>query len=403
MANLLTWTRNHIRTPIQAWLLHCLLVFTTAGITEWLAPGRDQIRSRVSGTSELVLRPLSIWDGPWYLRIAEEGYVERLSAAFFPVYPLLIRFLSDVTGLSFRASGVLISNMAFLGALILLHRLVGQQYGFTVARRTTWLVALTPMGFFFSAVYTESLFLFLSLAAVVLAREGRWTLAAFALLLVSLTRSVGVFVIVPMLFSLIEQRGLDFRRLLKPSLQLGAGAAGPLIFAAHLQRLWDDPLLMSSVQSEWTRSFSWPWKTLWTSLDEVRVHFVVERAACTAQIRDGQYLACLDRVGIERNALSDDLGVIFTGGAILLLIVAARRLAVGDTIYASLLFIFPLFKPTAVDQLLSMPRYISVAWPLFVVLAMLLERRRLYIAVLVISAVLMCVFLGLHARSHFVA
>jgi hypothetical protein len=297
----------------------------------------------------------------------------------------------------------MISNLAFLGALILLRRLVDCRYGPDVATRTTWLVALTPMGFFFSAVYTESLFLFLSLAALVMAREGRWTSAALALLLTTLTRSVGAFVVVPMLFLLIEQRGRDLRALIKPGLQLMAGAAGPLIFAAHLERRWGEPFLMSSVQSEWTREFAWPWVTLWRALNELRFMFIVERAACVRELRAGQYVECLERIGIERNALSDDLGIIFTFGAVLLLIVGARRLHVGDTVYASILVLFPLFKPTAVDALLSMPRYVSIAWPLFVVLAMLLNRRWLYLAALIIGAAFMCGLLVLHAHGHFVA
>ena len=397
------WRRLRSATPIQAWLLHCLLVFATAGITEWLTPGRDHLRPRHGGFAHFVLNPLTTWDGAWYLRIAADGYAERQSAAFFPLYPLLIRFLSTVTGLSHPASGLVISNLAFLAALFLLYRLVGDRYGSGLATRATWLLALTPMGFFFSALYTESLFLCLSLAAVVLAREGRWTSTAIALALVTLTRSAGVFVIVPVLAALIEQRGVHPRGWLRPGIQLAAGMAAPLVFAAHLHRLWGDALLMSSIQSEWSRAFSWPWMTLWNALDDVRMHFIVPRAACTTLVRDGRTNECLERMGLQWDTLSDDFGFVFTVAAFALLIVGARRLHASDAVYASLLVLFPLFNPSIYDYLLSMPRYSIVAWPLFVVLAMLLARRWLYLTVLAVSALLMGGLLALHSSSYFVS
>lgn len=388
---------------MRAWLVHVLIVLTTVGITEWLTPGRDHLRPRPGGLGERLLGPLSIWDGAWYLRVAAEGYAERQAAAFFPLYPLAIRYLSELTGLSLAMAGVVISNLALLGALMVLRRLVSARYGADVADRTVWLLALTPFGFFFSAVYTESLFLLLSVAALFLAREGRWTAAAIALMLVTLTRSAGVFVIVPMLFTLIEQRGFVIRRLVKPGVQLAAGAAAPLVFAWHLNRHWGDPLLMSSIQVEWSRAFAWPWTTLVNALDEVRMHFIVPRAACTELIRDGQYGACLDRMGWQWDTLSDDFGQIATFGAILLLIVAARRLDPGESLYAALLIIFPLFNPMSLGMLISMPRYVTVAWPLFVALALLLERRRLYLATLTVSATLMALLLALHASAYFVS
>ena len=57
-----------------------------------------------------LIEVLASWDGGWYLRIAANGYADRLdlsapmtdqitgSLAFFPIYPLLIRFLSGLTG-----------------------------------------------------------------------------------------------------------------------------------------------------------------------------------------------------------------------------------------------------------------------------------------------------------------
>ena len=83
-------------------------------------------------------------------------------AAFWPLYPLLVGLGHLLSGWSVQLVGVVLSHLAFLPALVLLHRLVRLDFGAAAAGRTVWLVALFPTAFFFSAVYTESLFLFLT-------------------------------------------------------------------------------------------------------------------------------------------------------------------------------------------------------------------------------------------------
>ena len=54
------------------------------------------------------------FDALWFLRIATDGYrLHDGSAAFFPGFPLAIRFLSPVLGGHPLAAGFLISNLAF--------------------------------------------------------------------------------------------------------------------------------------------------------------------------------------------------------------------------------------------------------------------------------------------------
>ena len=74
-------------------------------------------------------------------------------------------------------AGVLVSLVAFWVALILLHRLVSLELDRTLARVTVMLVAFCPMAYFFSAVYSESLFLALSVGCILQARMGRWAWA----------------------------------------------------------------------------------------------------------------------------------------------------------------------------------------------------------------------------------
>ena len=122
------------------------------------------------------------WDSGWYFDIAKNGY--RYSAdgqsaiAFFPLYPLAMRAVAWTLGGSDRAfwlAGILISCVAFTCALIALHRFTMRMFGDReVARRAVLYLAIFPFSFFFSRVYTESLFLLASVVAIASADEGRW-------------------------------------------------------------------------------------------------------------------------------------------------------------------------------------------------------------------------------------
>src|SRR5919108_254299 len=116
-----------------------------------------------------LLAPLARWDAVWYLRIADSGYGDSAPrAAFFPLYPLLIRSLAAPVGGSQAAlliASYLISLAAFLGALVLLYRLASLELGRRFASPTLLLLAVFPAALYFGAPYSESLFLLVSLCA----------------------------------------------------------------------------------------------------------------------------------------------------------------------------------------------------------------------------------------------
>jgi hypothetical protein len=114
------------------------------------------------------------WDAGWLGRIARDGYDwNDQSAAFFPGYPLAIRALAATTPLD-EVAGLLVSNAAFLTALVVLYALTTREFSTSTARRTVVLVAAFPTSFFFLAPYSESLFVLASLLTFWWARRGRW-------------------------------------------------------------------------------------------------------------------------------------------------------------------------------------------------------------------------------------
>ena len=107
------------------------------------------------------------WDSDWFLRIAEDGYgsAERRSAAFFPLYPAARRRARPGPRRPLRARRDRRLARRGLAAFVLLYRLAETRLGAEGARRAVLYLALFPMALFLQAVYSESLFLLLVVAA----------------------------------------------------------------------------------------------------------------------------------------------------------------------------------------------------------------------------------------------
>jgi len=150
-------------------------------------------------------RPLQLdqglfaWDGAWYRDLATGGYgSNRGSIRFFPGFPLLGRLLGFLPGGPATAL-VLIANVCFLLALILVLRLtMDLSEDPVVARRAVWLVGLWPATFVSVMAYSEPLALVLVLMALLGLWEGRWAWAGTAALGAALVRPTGVLLAVPL-------------------------------------------------------------------------------------------------------------------------------------------------------------------------------------------------------------
>jgi hypothetical protein len=138
------------------------------------------------------------WDAGWYLPIAERGYTWPPSApggqsdvAFFPLYPLLIRLGGWLLGGRPFLAAWLISMAACLWGLVYFHRLARRHMGADESAAALVLLAAYPFAVFYSAVYTESLFLLCLVAATFHASRADWIRAAAWGLLAGLARPTG--------------------------------------------------------------------------------------------------------------------------------------------------------------------------------------------------------------------
>ncbi len=188
------------------------------------------------------LSALANWDGAAYVDISRSGYesLNRTYAAYFPVYPALMRVLAVLGGGTVEAlivAGVLISNVACLAAALLLMRAAPARNVLPVAAAGTLLTFPTTV--FLSAVYADSLFIALAIASALAARRSRWWVAGALAALAALTRPFGGLAMIPMAFEMWRARAS-----LRPAsaLSLLLAPAAFLAWLAYWYSLTGDPL-----------------------------------------------------------------------------------------------------------------------------------------------------------------
>lgn len=353
-------------------------------------------------TGDLLAAPLGRWDSVWFLQIAAEGYDDGARTAFFPLYPLLVRIAGAPFG-SGLIGGALLSTVLLGVALVLLHRLVALDYDRAVARNAVLVTALFPMSFFFSAVYSESLFLALSIGAVYAARRERWAWAGLLGMLAATTRSAGVLLLVPLAMVYlwdVARPSLATRRPLRPDalwlalIPLGLGA-----YCALLALGGQDPLAPFRAQEVWFRSFAGPFAGAWDGLAAAwqgarqLLSGAREPVYFTAAGGD-PFLAA--RHNIELFAWLV-LALVATAGVL-------RRLPAAYGAYVVAALALPLSYPVAPQPLMSLPRFVAVLFPLAIWLALWMTGRRLRERlVLTAFAVALIVYTGIFATWHWVA
>jgi hypothetical protein len=330
----------------------------------WRFPLRAEVFHGVLGH---LLNPWAHWDGVWYIKIATGGYADGDgSTAFFPLLPLLLRYV----GLAFRGNlvvtGIVISLVCYTGCVWLLYRLVRSDFDEEVASRAVVYLAIGPLSFFLQAVYTESLFLVLTLACFVFAREGHWRLAGIMGLLATLTRSTGVLLLLPMAYYYYEQRGWKLRRTDAHVANMLMVAEGLLVWMTYLSLAFGKPLLFSSAQAQWERGFAAPNYTV--------AHAVTSLFWGLRKVVSAEFYRILWEVprpgSTYGNVGTNLINMVFFVAAALLLWHGARRLPRAYSWYALAALAYPLFFPSQYVPLMSYPRFTLTVFPLYVALAL---------------------------------
>ncbi len=333
------------------------------------------------------------WDGGWFLHVARDGYTDpKTTTAFFPGYPLLVRAGGWVIGGHDLLAGVIVSLVACAAAFVLLHELARVLVGDDAARRSLVYLALFPTALFLGAVYSESLYLLLSVAAFLAAMRGRWTVAGVVTGLAILTRPSGV-VLLPAL-AIIAWRAARRGRALA-----GLAAAVPIaaVWPVWLWATFGHPLeFLTAERNEWHRHLSaaGPLGGAWQGL-------VAGWNGLLQLVAGGNRFPgaedALQAAGINLESLAAAVLIVVLG------IVAWRRIGAAYGVFVLGSIALPLTSPGSTFPLLSMPRFALGVFPIFIALGVVATRPRANVAVIGTFALLLGIDLARWVEWQFVA
>lgn len=334
-------------------------------------------------------RLLTVWahfDGVHYLTIIFRGYhAADLIQAFFPLYPLLVRFLS-ASPINVLLLGVTVSTLSFLCSLVVLSKLTSIIAPTASPVKVVLLLLLFPTSFFFTSFYSEGLFLLLVLLSFLSIEKKSFALAALLGALASATRLAGIFVVPAFLFVWWKEFSyLGLKMATNPkSLARLFWSIFPVVglgaYMFFLSQDFSDPLLFVHVQDEFgaLRETDRLILLYQVFFRYVKMLFTVYPISLT-------YFTVLLEFG------AGVLGLLAT-------VLVYKFLPRHYFVYT----LFSYIAPTLTGTFSSMPRYLLTMFPIFMVLALKLSTK-MYAIWLLASAILLIVATVIFTTGKWVA
>ena len=373
----------------------------TQRVTGWDLGGRDPYRlsSSLGSVGNVLGASVLRWDSVHYINIAQHGYTKAANTAFYPLYPLLMRVVAWIVR-SYVLAGVLISIASFAVALVLLHRLAKEEFGARVADSTVLLLAFAPLSFFFTAIYTESLFLALSVGAFYLARRQRFVWACVTAAAAALTHVEGVLLVAPLAYMYWRDRGrpLVLRRFWSWSATLlvlpPTAVAGFFVYLHSQGWGWLAPVVNVNFRFYGRTTMTTP-VMLWKATD-AGLTGLLQTLQGTKPIAPS--VAVVFSLGFQNTVYLVVLVI-----SLAALVATLRRLPREYAIYATLVIVVCTWRGVVGKPLESYDRYMLVVFPLWMAAAAWLEKRRLTPTVLQISSLMLVFYTVEFARWAFIA
>jgi len=315
---------------------------------------------------DLVFDAFAQKDAQWFVHIAQHGYDSSQSTAFFPLYPLCVAALAHVLGSTVVAGTILSLVAGGIGAVVVARIALDARLG---ADAVLYL-ALYPLAFVFTAVYSEGLFLALSAGAFLAAMRSRSLVAGVLAALACGTRPVGIALVVPLAIFLWP-RGRSPRQLAR-ALPIALVAAPFIAYAAYLHQHVGSATAFLHARADWLRHFSaaGPFGGAWDGVSS-GVHGAAELLRhLPQQLGSPEGYPMRDEY-----ATWNVLHLLLLALALWLTWVAWRRVGAAYGGYSAALLAIVLSSPAAGFPLASLPRYLLMDFPLFLALAVVLEGR----------------------------
>jgi Gpi18-like mannosyltransferase len=342
--------------------------------------------------------PSWIWgfgnfDGVHYLQIAQNGYVAANSQAFFPLYPLLIKFLNifpknpalDLqifVDPSYFYTGFILSNVFLYFSLYYFYKLLRLDFDKKVSFWSLVLLLAFPASYYFGAVYTESLFLLLVASSIYYTRRHNFLLAGVLAGLASLTRILGLMLVPFMIIELylfLRSKKIASIELIKPILGVGLSPFGALAYMLYLKATTGDYLYFLTTQPG----------------------FGAERSAkpfiLLPQVIYRYFKIFLTIPPTSMKFFNAGLEFVFALVPLFLLVVFWKKMRLSYWVFT----LGVLIIPTLTGTFLSMPRFALFS---FLLLPLIATRWKKYRWVIVgFSGILAAILISLFTRGYWVA
>jgi Gpi18-like mannosyltransferase len=307
-------------------------------------------------------RYLLRWDASWYLKIAGEGYssyngndLVQQSMAFPPLYPLISRAVAVTLGISNGASLLVVANISIVIAVLLTFKLVKEDFGEETALYAVAALSFFPTALFFSAGYTESLALLLTVSGFLLLKKKRYMLASVFISLTLATRPTSVVLLPALVWELWREFSGDFRRLATIGAScLVIATAGVWMYMIYLWVVFDRPLAAFTSHRAWHGSGS-------------RSEFFQ-----ILTLQPFRHLADI----LESGLLPIPLVAWFFLLFVLLLAFFHKRLPTSYALYAMGVLLMPYIMASGNIGLGSFTRYQLLAFPIFIIIGEQLKSWR---------------------------
>jgi Gpi18-like mannosyltransferase len=318
------------------------------------------------------------WDTIHYLDIARNWYSSttegerHLRIVFFPLYPALVKVVSLVLR-NHMLSALIVSNVSYALCILYLYKLVLLDYEEKTAVRAAFYLSVFPTAYFLHAGYTESLYLALTVSSFYYARKGNWWLSGITGMFASATRITGMVLLPALLFEYMLQRDFKVRAIGKNIIWLFLIPLGLFSYLAINYITFGSPFKFLEFQKEhWFKTLITPWKGL-----------------------TGAWSSTLWRQPNERvlvgwaELVSGILGYVLT-------LIAFLRIRLSYAAYLLLTWVIV----TSTSYWLSLPRYMLSAFPVFIVLSLIGERKEAGYLIVFLSLTLFTLFMSLFVQGR---
>lgn len=324
--------------------------------------------------------PWANFDGEHFVALAQFGY-QQYTQAFFPLYPWLIsfgRYFSGDTLFSLTAGGIAVSSLALVGALIFLYKLLRLDYDRMFSLGVIGILLLFPTSFYFNAVYSESLFLMLITGSFFFFRKKKYFWSGVFGFLASLTRVFGILIFMSLFIEI-----LIYKVPLRKSFWIFLIPFGLFSYMTYLYYSVGDPLAFYNLQ------------------------LIVGEQHQRGIVLFPQIIYRYLKIILGTDSLSPLFTTVllelFSGIAFLILplIGLFKKLRLSYIFFA----FFGYLLPTIQGSFSSLPRYVLILFPSFIVIALLIKPlpKAVKICLFLMSLVLLILEASLFLRGYWVA